>query len=342
MNINNKTYKNYIGIDISKKTLDIAIIDEKNNSKYLKVNNSKNGIKDLLNKLKEQKIDISQSLFCCENTGLYNNILAIDLYENDCDLWIENPLAIIKSQGITRGKNDKMDSKRIADYASTFRKRSKLFKPEKQIMKKLRIYINMRENLLKSINTFKKPFQEYKEFIDEKILKEVSKENVKIIKDLEKRLSTINSKLEKLIEEDEEIKETYTYCSSVPGIGKITAINLLVYTKCFKKFNTSSKLACYMGIVPFEHSSGTSIRKKQRVSHLANKSLKSLIHMGALCSVRNEGELKKYFEQKVKEGKNKMSVINAIRNKLIKRAFACVRDKRKYTEKYESRMQKAS
>jgi transposase len=73
--------------------------------------------------------------------------------------------------------------------------------------------------------------------------------------------------------------------------------------------------------VPFPNQSGVSI-KRDRVSKLANQKLKKLLHMAAMSCIRAHGELKEYFIRKVKEGKNKMLVINAIRNKLVHRMFA--------------------
>jgi len=93
-------------------------------------------------------------------------------------------------------------------------------------------------------------------------------------------------------------------------------------------------MACYAGVAPFEHRSGTSVRSRTRVSHLANKPLKSLLHMAALSAMQYNKDLQAYYERKVAEGKSKMLVINAVRNKLITRIFACIRDNRKYQENY--------
>ena len=89
-------------------------------------------------------------------------------------------------------------------------------------------------------------------------------------------------------------------------------------------------MACHAGVAPFEHSSGSSIRGKTRVSCLANKNLKKLLHLGALSVISGNSELAFYYQCQLKKGKNKMSVINAIRNKLLHRVYACVREKRLY------------
>ncbi|WP_375563370.1 transposase [Bernardetia sp. OM2101] len=117
--------------------------------------------------------------------------------------------------------------------------------------------------------------------------------------------------------------------TSVVGVGKVTAIQLLVATDGFTKFDTAKQLASYCGVVPFENSSGK-FKGKSRVSKMANKVLKTALHMCALAAIRAEGELSAYYLRKIEEGKNKMSVINALRNKIIQRIFACVKNKTLY------------
>ena len=121
---------------------------------------------------------------------------------------------------------------------------------------------------------------------------------------------------------------------SIKGIGQVTAVALLAYTKGFTSFSNAKELACYCGVVPFAKRSGTSIRFKPAVSPYANKKLKKLLHLCALSAIKNDIEIQTYFERKVAEGKNKMSVINAVRNKLVHRVFAVIRDDRYYEENY--------
>ncbi|HRU60950.1 MAG TPA: transposase [Bacteroidia bacterium] len=101
----------------------------------------------------------------------------------------------------------------------------------------------------------------------------------------------------------------------------------------FNKIIDAKKYACHAGVAPFEHTSGTSLKGKSRVSHLADKEMKTMFHLASLSSISRSGEFKDYFDRRVKEGKNKMLVINAIRNKLIHRIFACVKEKRNYVKK---------
>lgn len=163
----------------------------------------------------------------------------------------------------------------------------------------------------------------------------------------------------KLIQEDEKLRELFDLITSVEAVGPVTAGHLLVVTARrpgnerpplrFKNFNCPKKFAarrsdCYAGtaaatVAPFENSSGSSIRGKSRVSPKANKDSKKLLHMAAMSAINREGELANYYQRKVQEAvprrdKNKMAVLNAVRNKLIKRIFAVVERGTKYEKNY--------
>ena len=89
-------------------------------------------------------------------------------------------------------------------------------------------------------------------------------------------------------------------------------------------------MACYSGVAPFKYQSGTSIKGRAKVSHLANKSIKALLHMAAISVIRLDGDLAGYYHRKVAESKHKMLVLNAVRNKILKRVYSCIRENRNY------------
>ena len=101
-------------------------------------------------------------------------------------------------------------------------------------------------------------------------------------------------------------------------------MNFIAATNEFKLHTNSRTLACYAGVAPFEYSSGKSIKRKPKINPAANKKLKSLLHIAAMGTITKKGAFKKYYDRKVKEGKHKLSVINAIRNKLVKRISAVI------------------
>lgn len=327
MNDTNFTF--FCGIDVSKKTLDFTFIDkDKNKLFYLQVSNDKKGIKKLLNHSKKYKIELSNTLFCCENTGIYSVVLANSLYQNNCNLWIENAVTIIKSQGLTRGKNDVIDSFRIASYALRFKDNCTLWMPSNNNLEKLKHLFALRDRLQKTIKSLEIPLNEVKNIVDKQFYKQLRDSNDSSLKALRQDLKKVDKKLEDTIWEDEDLKQNYVLAKSVPCIGKVSAMYLLMCTDNFKKLKTYRKVACYAGIAPFKHCSGTSIRGRTRVSNMGNKILKKLLHICTLSVLKNKkGELYEYYERKSKEGKHTMSILNALRNKLLSRVFACVNNR---------------
>jgi len=151
---------------------------------------------------------------------------------------------------------------------------------------------------------------------------------------LEEELKKVENSIKEVIKNNENLNEMYKYATSVKSVGFVAASYLLVYTNGFTKFESAKQIASYSGIAPFEYSSGTSVKGRTRVHHMANKRLKTILHMCAISAIANNEEMKVYFKRKVDEGKNKMLVINAIRNKVLARIFSCVKNKRIYEPFY--------
>jgi transposase len=332
------TYRYCIGIDISKHTLDYCIVQDKIPLASGRVGNHEQGLQKLVSSLEAKKIPIEEALFCAESTGIYSACLLAWIGKRGYAVWIENPLAIKRSMGLQRGKSDAVDARRIALYGYTHQDRARLWQPRKHALEQLERLAAQRRRLLTAINQLKKPLQESKIFLSDQDYKMLETSCAAALEGLRSSLQQVDKQLQELVQADEELTLLYHRVTSVSGIGAVTAMQLIIATNEFKKIPTARKLACYAGVAPFAYSSGTSVRAPARVSHLAAKGLKSLLHMAALSAVRNSEELKAYYDRKVAEGKNKMLVINAVRSKLIARVYACVRDSREYEEHYQGKM----
>ncbi|WP_181308081.1 transposase [Rufibacter sp. XAAS-G3-1] len=149
--------------------------------------------------------------------------------------------------------------------------------------------------------------------------------NKKAIRGLEESMEQVEEKMQEFIAKDGALKGKYDLLTSVKGVGKVLAVSLLVYTQGFTVMDDGRKLACYCGVAPFEYRSGTGVMGKTGVSKFAIKQLKHILHMAAMNSVRYNEEMKAYFDRKVSEGKSKMSVLNAVRNKLLHQIVAVVK-----------------
>jgi transposase len=263
--------------------------------------------------------------------------------EDGCLAWeapLESALRIKHSVGLQRGKNDKVDAERIAFYAYRNQDSVKLWQATRPVIKELKTLTALRTRLINAKKQLKSSLQESEEFLGKALQKKMQRCCQHSLKALENDLTQVNKQLDELIRSDEELNRLFNLVTSVEGVGAVTAREVIVTTNEFKDFTEAKKYACYAGVVPFQHRSGTSIRGKDRVSHLANKRVKTLLHMSALSAINHCEELRDYYQRKVAQGKNKMSVINAVRNKLILRIFAVVKNNRNrvagpYDKNYE-------
>ena len=331
-----KKYKLIIGVDVSKNKLDICLLSdpEAREHAFLVVSNDSKGIRKMLALVKKTVYDLKDVLVCFENTGVYSMSLSYYLGESDIDYWEVPAIEIKRAKGISRGKSDKTDAKDIAYYAHTHLHKLKLSRlPESDIIK-LRLLFTEREKLLKSIQVFEAT-DEIKEFVDKGITKDALSINKKTLRHLYKILRETEQKMQEIIKSNQEMSKQNELIQTIPGVGPQTAIYLIISTKCFKAFSNWRKMACYAGVAPFEYTSGSSIRGRTKVHHLADKKMKSLLTMCALNAKKHDKEIALYYQRKVKEGKNPMLVMNAIRCKVLSRVFATINRGTPYVNTYK-------
>ena len=181
--------------------------------------------------------------------------------------------------------------------------------------------------MIKQLKSTQKEYELITKFVREEKL---DKLNNQLIHSIQKQVLKIENQIEQLISNDNDLVTHAEMIQSVPGVGRILCWVLIAKTNNFQSITDPRKMACYSGVVPFDHQSGSSIRKRDRVSIYADKSIKSLLHLGAMSAIRLNNDLRSYYLRKVDEGKNKMSVLNAVRNKIIHRVFAVIRNQEPY------------
>jgi len=327
-----KQYHHVFGVDVSKKTVDITHVINQEFT-HRKFSNDEFGMKELIVWLKELHLDFDTTLFCMEATGLYCFTLTNFLASHSIDTWIEHAAQIKKATALARGKNDKVDSQRIAVYATKNLDRLRLWKPVDATLDKIRHLASLRERLVETRKRLATPIKEFEDVGNLVMAKLLTKTIKSSLTAIDKDLKNIEIKIIDVINEDDNLKLLYKLITSVVGIGFVTAINLIVHTNGFTMLKDTRKLACYCGVAPFEYSSGSSIRGRTKVHYMANKKLKCNLHMASLTAVKLDADLKAYYERKVEEGKNKMSVLNAVKNKLLARVVAVVNKQQEYVKK---------
>lgn len=325
----------FIGIDIAKDTLDWAVYTQQGVHLSIHTPNTPAGIKTALSEFKTLSgWNPKQAVFCMEHTGIYNNHLLKLLYELKLAVWLESSLQIKQAGGMQRGKTDKVDARRIAQYAYRFRDQIRLWEPPREVIQQLAFLSAIRQRLNQAYNLLAVPVAEQETFIKKSLQKTLTTNVNKSLTALKDEQKAVEQQIKELIQADPRLKELFDLMVSVPGIGPVIATELLITTNEMQTINDPKKLACHAGVAPFEYRSGSSIRGKTRVSHQARKRLKSLLHMGTMSAIQVKGDLQEYYLRKLAEGKHTMLVLNAVRNKLIHRVCAVVRRGEKYEKNY--------
>jgi len=326
---------NFVGIDVSKKSLDVSWVVNAQVLFHETLENDSRKIQPkMIRWMKKQGATLENTLFCLEFTGVYSLPLLHCLTQMGAIVWAESGVQIRRSLGLVRGKNDQVDSQRIALYAYTHQNQARPWKAPRAIIEQLTALVSQRDLLVKIQKQLSTSCNEQAEFLEPVVVKSLRAHTMKVLRGVKKQIQQIESEVQNLISSDEKLNNLYQVITSIPGVGFVTAVHVITTTNEFVKFTNPKKYACHCGVVPFEHSSGTSVRGKTRVSHFANKTMKSLLHLAALGAIKSPGEMREYYLRKLEEGKNKMSVLNAIRNKLVLRIFSCVSQNRLYEKNF--------
>lgn len=327
-------FKHFLGIDVSKEYFDAVVIFDGKKDKpiHSQFTNDIKGIKSLVKWLNVQEASYENTLICVEHTGMYGKLLIKYLISFKFNLWVEMSLKIIRSIGVQRGKNDKLDAERIANYAMKNVEEAQVFNAPRKEIDKIRNLLSLREKLVETQTHLKRNAKELKLF-DKEVSKLSETLQKNTLKGIELDLKNIEKQLDTIIKEDDNLSRIFRLTTSVIGVGKVTALFLICFTNEFTMYSTPRQLACYTGVVPFEYTSGKSVRAKPKVHYMANKKLKKQLHMCALSAITSDPELKYYFERKVGEGKSKMLVINNIRNKIVHRICACIRENKVFEKR---------
>ena len=326
-------FTNTIGVDVSKRSLDAF---DHVHRQVVQVSNNAAGFKELMLWARKSSNDISTVLFCFEHTGMYSLPLAIYLSEQEQVYAMVPGLEIKRSLGISRGKNDRIDARKIARYAYLRREEIKVYQLPSKLLLELKSLLSLRERMVSQRAGYQASKKEMRSFL--KIVKVSSalfEIQEQMIKELNKQILKVEKQIMEIINSDEQLKKTFNLVTSVKGVGLVLGTTMLVYTNCFTAFDDWRKFACYSGIVPFEYQSGISIKGKKKINHLANKRLKALLSNAACSSIQHNPEMKLYYERRLKEGKNKMSTQNIIRNKIVARIFAVVQRGTPYVDTFK-------
>jgi len=316
-------YNHYYGIDISKDVFDV--MDERGS--HYQFENTMIGFKKFKKKLHEGS--------CCvmEATGVYQVQLAEFLYARGVFVSVVNPLVIKRfiQMNLRRIKTDKADAGMICKYAQL--NELKLYKPAPVYVRESRILAENIDLLIKSRTMFKNRLHAlgFKASKHRLILINPLKRTVK---DLTIQIQKLELELKKMIEENE--PELFVRLQSIPGIGKSTAMFMIILSEGFKKFESAKQFTCYIGLSPVEKRSGSSVRGRSRISKQGNGKLRNLLFLCSFNACKSNRACKSLYDRIVGKGKSKKLALIAVANKLLKQSFAIAKSGLVYDAEYRS------
>lgn len=315
--------KEIVGIDVSKNTLDCFILSINH---PFQVSNSPDGFVCLLEVCHSQlKKALSSVHFCFEETGRYSRQLSIFLDGEGLCFSRVNALDLKRSMGLKRGKSDRKDAKVIARYAQQKGEELCPTKLPSPLTDQLKQLVSLREKLIKHRTAFKNGMQDLYDGYCAGEFDFVKEQQQQMVEKYNETIRRVDEQILSLISSDQSYAKNYELLLTVKGIGKVLSIYFLVLTENFTRFTDPRKFACYAGIAPFEYSSGTSVKGRTKVHPFANKQIKTLLNVASMAVIQLKGEYKQYFQRRTEMGKNKMSTLNIIRNKIVARAFAVIK-----------------
>ena len=302
---------NYLGIDISKEHIDVC---NAATSKVTKYPNTPQGWNTLL-----EDSEGTNNWFVMEATGPYFVGLAHWLADKDQRVSVINPL-IIRRYGqlkLKRIKTDKADARLIADYGSKQYQDLMLWQPKSVTARSIRQLVALLEKTIKLQTIVKNQREAFSQDPEAATCAlQLVEQELEFLNQQEKQ---INKELHKLAKA--EYGQLLKSLQSIPGIGLKTAIILCVVTDGLTRFDSSQKLAAYVGICPSPYESGSSIKGKGHISKLGSALLRKTLYMCTLSGSQYNVGCKQMYERLTAVGKPNKLVRIAVANKLLRQAF---------------------
>jgi len=329
----------YVGIDIASQTFTSAIGREERDKwrivvKPAKFENEYDSLPKYLAWLRDKGITQENVIFIMEATGVYNEVLAHFLVANGYTVTIEPPLKVRRAFKPAASKSDPVDSCQIAEYGYRFYDQLSIWLPRREVIEQIKVLLTVREQLVSDSTGHKNAFLALKRKVVRTPLAEAIHE--KTILELKTHIKKVEDEIERLIDKDPDLRNMVGLLLSVPGVGLMLAAQMLILFQTSPRAFSPKKLAAYIGVCPYEDSSGSSRHNPSTSRHYGPSGLRRLLFLAALSLRTHHKQFQLYFYRKNQEGKPKRLIINNIINKLLKIMCAVVRTNTPYIDGYRS------
>ena len=336
-------YRFFVGWDVSQDTLNYCIHTQQAELIHEGlIPNEPEAIKEWCGQLPTLLSCAPKEVFCLvEHTGLYSHLLVKLAHRSGLSVCLEDALRINKSASRQLDKTDAGDARSISIYGLERAYRLQLWVPDHKVLAQIEGLQRRRRNLIKNRQSLATSLKNSLALDKEPLDKAVSRAIQQPIAKLDKVIALVEAKVQQLIEADGELQPIYRRVRSCFGFGPKNTVVVLLETGFLQKISTAKACANYAGLRPNMHRSGTSIRRKARTSKKVNLSLKTAFHQAAFSAMTNSPIHRAYYQRKRQEGKTHLQVLNALRNKLCRTIYACVKNEEDYQINYTSALHKS-
>lgn len=320
----------FIGIDVSKKKLDVAVLLDPSTLKkrQKKLPNTPEGYQELVRWCqKHTGVELSQLQAIMEATGPYHEDVALALHQAGLGVSVINPKALkdfAKGLGI-KAKNDAMDALTIARYGYLAQPRR--WQPDPPEFRQL-------GGLLKRLEALECDLQREQ---NRREKAQVGHASAEVLDSLSRTIGFLEQEKQHLIhsidahiDRHPHLQQDRERLQSIPGIGRVLSALMVLLLQHGQRFASAAQLASYLGLIPTEHQSGSSVRKPPRLSKLGPARVRAKLYMAAIVATQHNPDVQALYQRLLKRGKCKMAALGAAMRKLAHICFGVIKNQTPY------------
>lgn len=320
-----------LGIDVSKAKVDVALFNDKEFIASGEFANTATGFKKLSQWIENK--DAKKVWACMESTGRYGDALATYLYEQDHQVSVVNP-ARIKKYGesqLKRNKTDKLDARTIADFCRT--QEPALWTPLSPEQRELQ---EMVRRLSVLIQDQTRERNRLKSGVESEVVKTSITDTLDF---LARQIDQLEALIQDHVDRHPDLKQNQELLTSISGIGNKTAFKILGELPDVRRFDKSGEVVAYAGLSPQQHTSGSSVRKKTRLTKTGNQNIKTALYFPALSAIKHNPVVKALADRLKEKGKEKMVIVGAAMRKLMQLIYGILKSRQPFDPDYSANLQ---
>lgn len=314
-----------LGIDVAKATLAVALHTDEGQCQHGSFKNDSKGFGQLKRWVRRQ---VPHAVWVClEATGRYSDAIAHYLY---AEAWVAQVSVLTPSRihaygrsQLRRSKTDKTDAALLAHFAATQSPEGwQPPSPQQQTLQELMRHrdnlMDMRQQVRNRLKSGVRTGEVQRQLQEQDAL-------------LTRQIDEVEREVQQQIKQDEDLQQQFKLLCSIPGVGPILAAHFLAEVPDLARFDSASQLAAYAGLVPTQHDSGSSVKKKGRLAKTGNIHLRTAFYMPALSAARHNPLIATFVARLQADGhKAKMTIVAAVMHKLLRLAYGVLKSNRPF------------